>query len=387
MLAKWLVPKMKTVEMASVDNICWNPTPKEHGDESVDCTILENNDETFVTEDSLLLSLPVVDVQIEIDNFLQKLKSKGVSCPIMAMREPFSENYVPKNQENLVLDLTVDGPHYDLNVINLYLTSLFDSKYKSFPLEELHALAEDYELSYTQEQINFIEENTRGQSNCILWRRFRAGRITGSVFKAVCRTSLLTPSLSTVERICFHERCVFTSKATEYGKKNEAVALNSLFNEMSCEHVNYEIRTTGLIINNKYSFCGVSPDAISSCDCCGEGVVEIKCPYLMRFGDLRAYLKKKDCPLVIGKDTNSEYFLNREHEYYYQVQMQMFLTEVEHCDFVVWSNIKLIRIRVYKDEAFWNAKYEVASKFFRKVLLPELYSCYFSEKMKQKNKK
>lgn len=47
-------------------------------------------------------------------------------------------------------------------------------------------------------------------------------------------------------------------------------------------HVNFEIRDSGLVINPKYPFLGASPDAVPSCHCCGDIVVEIKCPYCQR---------------------------------------------------------------------------------------------------------
>lgn len=60
----------------------------------------------------------------------------------------------------------------------------------------------------------------------------------------------------------------------------------------------------------------------------------------------------------------------------------MFLAEAEYCDFVVWNPKGYLAIRVYKDEPFWNAKYEEAFIFFRKVLLPELFVCHYTRKRK-----
>ena len=38
----------------------------------------------------------------------------------------------------------------------------------------------------------------------------------------------------------------------------------------------------GLFINPSYPTLGASPDGIISCDCCGIGTLEIKCPYCSR---------------------------------------------------------------------------------------------------------
>ena len=45
---------------------------------------------------------------------------------------------------------------------------------------------------------------------------------------------------------------------------------------MASTHTNFECRTSGLVV---YPFLGASPDGVTLCGCCGEGIVENKCPY------------------------------------------------------------------------------------------------------------
>ena len=45
------------------------------------------------------------------------------------------------------------------------------------------------------------------------------------------------------------------------------------------KHMNFKVRSTGFVISSDYPFLGVSPDGLVSCDCCGEWLVEIKCPF------------------------------------------------------------------------------------------------------------
>lgn len=230
--------------------------------------------------------------------------------------------------------------------------------------------------------MSFIESKTSDQSSSRLWYRFRAGRVTASVFKRVCRGSVISPSIPTIERICYPERHIFQSKQTDYGKRNESVARESYADGMRLVHTNFVIKQSGLIINNNYPFCGASPDAIPTCVCCGTGTVEIKCPWLLRSGRLDAYLKKRDSPLVVveGVDGAWTYELKVGHEYYYQVQMQMFVTNSDFCDFVVWHPSDIIVKRVLKDEPFWLEEYAKASDFFQKILLPELLGNYYTQK-------
>lgn len=190
----------------------------------------------------------------------------------------------------------------------------------------------------------------------------------------------MSPAFSLIERICYPERHSFTSKQTTYGIQNESVARDTYAKQMH-RHTNFVIRETGLIINNDYPFCG-------ACDCCGISVVEIKCPWSLKNGKLESYLKKKDCPLVVVDSVDGlwTYELKVDHEYYYQVQMQIFVTNAEYCDFVVWQpqgNQPTIIVRVFKDEPFWLTAYAKATTFFTKVLLPELLGSYFSRQKRK----
>ena len=65
---------------------------------------------------------------------------------------------------------------------------------------------------------------------------------------------------------------------------------------------------------------GATPDGVVSCECCGNGILEIKCPFTLQsktMNDLEW--------LVI--DDDGEFRLNRSHKYFYQVQMQLFVSK------------------------------------------------------------
>ena len=69
--------------------------------------------------------------------------------------------------------------------------------------------------------------------------------------------------------------------------------------------------------------------------CCGSGVIEIKCPYKYRHVKIEEI---NDSTFYLLK-TSDGLKLNPNHEYFYQVQMQMaiILCDVKYCDFVVWT--------------------------------------------------
>ncbi len=46
------------------------------------------------------------------------------------------------------------------------------------------------------------------------------------------------------------------------------------------DHTICVLKKAGLLICEDYQWLGVSPDGYISCDCCGKGVIEVKCPFI-----------------------------------------------------------------------------------------------------------
>lgn len=91
----------------------------------------------------------------------------------------------------------------DRKLLDLLLVQLYNTECSTEDLNFLKNYAQQINLCYTEEDIQFIEAVSRLQSKCDAWRKLRAGRVTASIFKAVCRTNLKTPSLSLLKRICY----------------------------------------------------------------------------------------------------------------------------------------------------------------------------------------
>ena len=93
---------------------------------------------------------------------------------------------------------------------------------------------------------------------------------------------------------------------------------------------NFAITKTGLHINVDYLHLGASPDGIIDCDCCGKGLVEIKCPQKYSTG-LKGWENDKN--FAIDPSIN----IKKDHLYFAQMQGQMFLLGIKFCDFFVWT--------------------------------------------------
>lgn len=142
--------------------------------------------------------------EVEMDEFLTSLRDVGHLCPAMALRAPHNALFVPK-----LVEVSNDVETLDEDTSHLFLCNvagLFRTDYGQCTLEQLRRISADIKLDYSADEIQYIEQITMNQSNCNLWYSLRAGRITASNFKSVCRTPVKSPSVSLIKRICYPEQ-------------------------------------------------------------------------------------------------------------------------------------------------------------------------------------
>lgn len=178
-----------------------------------------------------------------------------------------------------------------------------------------------------------VEEAIRSQSLTRLWYTYRAGRITASRMKQACHTDTALPSQSLIKYICYPEAYQFTTKATLWGCTHELEAREHYANLRKKSHQNISVVISGFVINLKWPHFGASPDGIVKCECCGKGVLKVKCPYCDHDKSIEDIAVRKQSCLTRGEAGLLK--LNRSHAYYYQVQTQMFVCNVAYCDFCV----------------------------------------------------
>ena len=147
-------------------------------------------------------------------------------------------------------------------------------------------------------------------------------------------------------------------------------------------HNNLKISENGLFVNPQWPFIGASPDGIITCECCTRGVLEIKCPYCRREESIKsaAANDKHFCLIQQG----SRLYLDHSHAYFYQVQTQLFVCDVEYCDFCVCTfasdqDESTLHIeRIYRDETFWDECVAKVKPFFMTCLLPEILGKWYT---------
>ena len=77
---------------------------------------------------------------------------------------------------------------------------------------------------------------------------------------------------------------------------------------------------------------------------------------------------------------NGKWKLRRDHAYYYQIQLQMKVCQVKHCEFVVWTETGIAVERVPADDEFFHAQMGNVKHFFLYGILPEILGKWYSRK-------
>ena len=347
--AYWMLPtslkKVKYSPIADIDFMSAKTKAKKLN-QCIDNSV-EKFDCNQTKPQKLTVPLPS---QSETEEFFQQLSATGTKSVILSITDPHNKEFVP-----LPLQSVFPKP----------LTDLFDESCIDLNYEDLLEKCKGICISLTMEQVALVEKHTRGQAASKLWFRYRAGRITASRMRAACHSQPLSPSKSLISAICNPSAVRFCSKATEWGCKHEKTARELYFHLMKEKHDDFMVRDSGLSIHPQYAHLGASPDGIISCQCCGEGVLEIKCPYCRKddvFTDQDS-VPKHFC-LQVTED--GELQLSRKHAYYYQVQTQIYVCNKDFADFVVWSQKDIHVERILPNQEFWENTSTKASDFFSK---------------------
>jgi len=141
---------------------------------------------------------------------------------------------------------------------------------------------------------------------------------------------------------------------------------------VSPEHSNFEISDCGLFINPHYPTLGASPDGIISCDCHGIGTLEIKCPYCSRDCTPETAVECSKITFLECDADGDGFVLKKDSAYYYQVQAQLNICELQYGDFVVWTPHGINVERLFPDQKFFAAKAQEVENFYKQAVMPEL---------------
>ena len=101
-----------------------------------------------------------------------------------------------------------------------------------------------------------------------------------------------------------------------------------------------------------------------------KGVWKNKCPFCIKDTSISEAVKKGVS--VCLEQSTDRLKHKRNHPYWYQVQLQLAVSEFTHADFVVWTTQDMHIERIECDHLFFESQPKVANDFYISRILPEL---------------
>ena len=272
-------------------------------------------------------------------------------------------------------------------------SSLDSEQYKVLKNNTIKAIQECSNEAYA-----YVEEASRNQAQSFAWFEQRAGRITGSTFYSVVHSSIENPSKSLVTKLCSDKKVSINVPAIVWGREHEDEAIDTYRNAFSNKdfvsdcipltdcfiHEDFDVRSIGLVISHEKHWYAASPDSVVFCSCCSYGTLEVKCPYSLRDKSLKEEILKGD--FYVKKNDDGNFILRQNHCYYYQVQLEMYVTGAQYCDFVVWTPSEFICVRVPRNNEFLTKALTIGDMYWKKVIIKELLVRSFENETETKEK-
>ena len=366
---EWIMPQfVENVPYAEVKDINFTSASKLKRDLDEKIAHLETSSSPAAAEISSTKQGESHDIlppsSDQLDELYQKLGKCEFKPVVLSLIHPYSDSYIAKsNRVQTIPDL-------------------FDNKFLKMEYHELLKACADVRIELPETDRALIEKDTRKQAGTSLFYRHRAGRIGASLSKQASHTNPAQPSQSLINTICYPKLFTFTSAATEHGCRHERLAITTFEETMKTKHKNFKIQQCGTFIHPEHQWLHATPDFLCSCDCCGEGCGEVKCPYCLKDSDFSDYVQRRNACLY---SEGNEYRLKKNHQYFYQVQQQLFTTGRMYCDFVVCAvssrnHVELASERIYPDNEHWDSVLPKLSHFWRYCILPEILGRWYTQK-------
>lgn len=229
--------------------------------------------------------------------------------------------------------ILVDGT--ETRRLDFRVERLFDNPKVIDTLPELCELClEPSHLAFFMKFINCNRDScvslcndTVGQSTKKSWFEARKYRLSASKAKQI----YCARKPKTVGRYFF--QTLSDNSNLRYGRKTEKIA-----KEKYMEIIGQIVEEVGVFVHSNYSWLCASPDEIVFLRERAR-VLEVKCPSSCRDGEISVPYLKNGC-------------LPKTHPYYFQVQIQMFVCNVDMCDFFVFSTADFKLIQILYDADF-----------------------------------
>lgn len=214
-------------------------------------------------------------------------------------------------------------------------------------------------------EISDICMHTKYQDNSS-WRMNRSIRITGSSCYELY-TYYRNKNADWTKKIqSYLSPKSLHTKAIQYGKEVEKFAFNSYKAKR-----NPLIKKCGFVISFEEPWMGVSPDGV---DPLNRLLLEIKCPLLGADHGINWVIDECKATRSYIRRVESSIQLNRNHKYFAQVQLAMYVMKLPKCDFIVYSKFEddFAIAEVDYDEAYTLQLVSVLKTVYFTHMLPQI---------------
>ncbi|KAK3097953.1 hypothetical protein FSP39_014801, partial [Pinctada imbricata] len=216
----------------------------------------------------------------------------------------------------------------------------------------------------------YIEQHTRGQRECSIWRDLHRGRLTSSIFWFNFKGRGPTRKFDKAS----HGRYTKLPPQVQWGIDHESQA-RSDYLMLKNQFGTVRVEQTGITLCSTFAYLGATSDGRVYKEDGSVGILEIKCPYSfkgkiikdMEINDIMMIADASFC--LVNKSEGPS--LKHNHPYYAQVQGEMSIMGLPWCDFVLWTGAPKNNIfveRICFDKEFVEHAFQVVIIFLQSYL-------------------
>ena len=227
-------------------------------------------------------------------------------------------------------------------------------------------------MTVADEEIRETERLTRGQNRNQLWFDKRRSLLTASNFGKAAKTKV-EPS----KKIKAMLYANFTTEAIQYGIEREEKAVAIYITDMAEKGITVKVDEVGLLQSKEKPFLAASLDRIITNVATNEKWgMEIKSPLSKAGMAVEDACKSKN--FCLEKVNDGTIRLKRNHDYYIQVQGQLYSAShlaLKGIVFVVYfgEGMPLFKENIFFDNSRWSEELLPRLEyFFKRALFPEI---------------
>ncbi|KXJ08857.1 hypothetical protein AC249_AIPGENE14738 [Exaiptasia diaphana] len=237
------------------------------------------------------------------------------------------------------------------------------------------------QLSFSEEEIDGVNKETLLQWQCDEWFLHKTGFISASkCYRVAARRETTDPTnlvnaILSADTTTRHNKLPVNTDPMDprtWGLVHEQTARKAYRHVQNQLHHKLELIPTGFMISKEKQFLGASLDDIQQCQCnsgCPDIVVEYKCPWKHKdVHPKEAFVSKE----IGGVREGDKFLLKSSCPYYYQVQQQMLVSQLQMCNFVVWTKLGIFTVQVPYDSSFMSGVCLKLEQFWLQHILPPM---------------